>query len=271
MFGLFLSQHLAPANAERGCWWRPQANLDCSQPGMLKVQSWIMFLHFYCSSVYLLIFSQFPLMGCCLGYDQQGMLRSGYRLPSRSVAAPVCRWPTQVPFTCQSNPWGRGTPLPWDPSVLVWENKTLDTLVAMTLGRAAQWPFVLLPKSLRMAGNVICPPGVLVGGYGEDAKKNSLVDHHHLLPSLHVSIIVPSREIRWDKPHCGLLQHIALGRTDSGSIYNHILLVTGKQRKAIVIKHEWSCGKGALKPVSLSVADSCLMLGHSGCFLHAPK
>lgn len=122
-----------------------------------------------------------------------------------------------------------------------------------------------------MAGNVICPPGVLVGGYGEDAKNNSLVDHHHLLPSLHVSIIVPSREIRCGKPHCGLLQHIALGRTDSGRIYNHILLVTGKQRKAIVIKHEWSCGKGALKPVSLSVADSCLTLGHSGCFLHAPK
>lgn len=58
---------------------------------------------------------------------------------------------------------------------------------------------------------------------------------------------------------------------DSGRIYNHILLVSGKQRKGIVIKPEWSCGKGALKPVSLSCADSCLMLGHSGCLLHAPK
>lgn len=171
--GFFFPTHLAPTNAERGCWWRPQENLDCDEPGMLKVQFWIMFLQFYCSSVHpLIFFPEFPLTDAVLAMIKRAWLRCGYRLLSGGVAAPVCRWPTQVPFTCQSNPLGQGTPLPRDPSVLVLENNTFNTSVAMTLGRAAQWPCVLLPNSLGMADNIICPPGVLVGGYGEDIKNN---------------------------------------------------------------------------------------------------
>lgn len=160
------------------------------------------FLLFFCTP---LIFAQsFFSWDVVLVMINRGRLRSGYRLLSWGVAASA----TQVPFTCQSNPLGQGTPLPWDCSVLVWENNLYYS--CPWLGRAAQWPCVLLPNSLGMAGNVICPPGVLKEGYGEDAKNNSFVDHHYLLPSLRVSIV---KEFRWDKPHlisCGLLQHTAL-------------------------------------------------------------
>lgn len=80
-----------------------------------------------------------------------------------------------------------------------------------------------------MAGSIICPPGVLVGGYGEDAKNNSFIDHHHLLPSLHVSI---GKEIRWDKPHCGLQQHTALaGQTAAKFIITFCLELGNKEKE----------------------------------------
>lgn len=217
---LFLSSptRLAPSNAERGFWWGPQENFDWDKPQMLEVQFWIMFLRFYCSSVN--IHSFFPRIssygmspwlwsagdGWNLGTDFWVKVLPHTEIPLCSDDQP------QIPFTCQSSQLGQGTPLPLYPSVLVWENKTLATPAAMTLGRAAQWPCVLLPNSLGMADGIICPPGVLMGGYGEAVKTNSLVDHHHLSPSVRVSVVVPGRGVRWDRPHCGLLQPHSSGQ-----------------------------------------------------------
>lgn len=44
-----------------------------------------------------------------------------------------------------------------------------------------------------MPDDIIYPPGVLVGTWGDNAEaaiNNSLVDHHHLSPSLRMSMLL---------------------------------------------------------------------------------
>lgn len=136
------------------------------------------FLLFFCTCIN--FFPKFLLMGCCLGYDQQGMAEIWVQI-SELRCCSTCN-PSTIHLPKQ--PIGpRNTPALGPFSSCMREQPWL--LLRPWLGRAAQWPCVLLLNSLGMAGNITCPPGVLVGGYGEDAKNNSFVDHHHLLSYLH--------------------------------------------------------------------------------------
>lgn len=62
--------------------------------------------------------------------------------------------------------------------------------------------------------------------------------------------------------------HTAQNRTDSDRIHNHIFLVAREQRKRVK-KPEWSCGEDYLRRQVCGWSQTHLLLGHSGCLLHA--
>lgn len=148
------------------------------------------FLLFFCTP---LIFAQsFFSWDVVLVMINRGRLRSGYRLLSWGVAASATHWAREHPClgTAQS----------------LYERTTLTTPAHDWAEQLSDLVFFYQTLWGRLAMSSV----PLKEGYGEDAKNNSFVDHHYLLPSLRVSI---GKEFRWDKPHlisCGLLQHTAL-------------------------------------------------------------
>lgn len=172
-----------------------------------------MFLHFYCFSVHPLTFSQsFFLWDAVLAMINKGWLSCGYRFLSWGVAAPA----TQVPFTCQSNPLGQGTPLPWDPSVLVWENN-LDYSCGHDWAEQLSDLVFFYQTLWGWLATLLVP---LVSWW--EAMEKMLKTTASSTFTIYCHFCIG----RWDKPHlisCGLLQHTPPGETAAEFIVTFFL------------------------------------------------
>lgn len=130
------------------------------------------FLLSFCTSINF-FFPEFPLMGCCLVYDQQEIAEVWVQIAELRCCSICVQLTNPSTIHLPKQPIEpRNTPASGPFSPCMREQPWL--LLWPWLGRTAQWLCVLLPNSLRRGGNVICPPGVLVGASAEDAKTTTL-------------------------------------------------------------------------------------------------